>query len=206
MYRSKVVGTLELINAEGTRVCFERKLFNEAHQPPMQKAKDPACNMAHPYFLRSVDARSVETLCIDEYMWQGVGAEFLMAMLGIGDVRTLILSRGAVWSCLSALDEDPAASCHGQRFLQIHTLLIYAGRDQFDAYDCLSRPLLSIARKRKVAGYPFRFVSLFLSDAPKLEWDQVPEELWNYVERLEVVTGDDALDWDVDKYFLDGLE
>ena len=32
------------------------------------------------------------------------------------------------------------------------------------------------------------------------------EELREYVEELEVILGDDVLDWDVDKYFLDGLD
>ena len=57
-----------------------------------------------------------------------------------------------------------------------------------------------------MAGFPFRSVSLFLYANPGQARDQDLEELRTYVGELEVVTGDDALDWDVDKYFLDGLD
>ena len=43
-----------------------------------------------------------------------------------------------------------------------------------------------------------------------MAWDgdgtQTQSWLRKCVEKLEVVRGDDILDWDVDKYFLDGLD
>ena len=66
------------------------------------------------------------------------------------------------------------------------------------------RTLLIIAQRRKAAGSPFRTVSLFLLEDPGLK--QVLEELEECIERFEVTVGDNVLEWDVDKYFLDGLE
>ena len=68
------------------------------------------------------------------------------------------------------------------------------------------RPLLIVAQRRKAAGFPFKSVSLFLWASPGQARDQDLEELRTYFGELKVVTGDDALDWDVEKYFLKGLD
>ena len=68
------------------------------------------------------------------------------------------------------------------------------------------RPLLSVAEMRKEAGFPFQSVSLFLRYGLECHPAWVSKGLRRRVKRLEVVVGDDILDWDVDKYFLDGLD
>lgn len=59
-----------------------------------------------------------------------------------------------------------------------------------------------------MAGFPFKSVLLFLRGGPEWDraWQVILDRLRECVEKLEIVMGDDALDWDVDKYFLDGLE
>ena len=205
----EVAGTLELINAKGARVCSDRgDPENRWYQPFGQGGKKYPHNVAHLSFLRSLNGRSVETLCIDGYTFQdGVAVEFMKEALGSGNVKTLILSRSAVSPCLVALNnEGLSASGHSRRFLSTHTLII--GPDPYPPglRDEVLQPLLRIVQKRKVAGFPFGFVLLFLNGDPGWGWDMALEELKMCVERLEVVIGDDVLDWDVDRYFLHGLD
>ena len=48
---------------------------------------------------------------------------------------------------------------------------------------------------------------MFLLGEPDREREGGESEgLRECIERFELATGDDALDWDTDKYFLDGLE
>jgi len=201
-----VAETLELISAKGTKVCSVRAIFEEEDEEGYQQALD---NAVHLNFLRNLNGRSVEILCIDGYASQDIGAvpvEFLKEALGFGNVKTLILSRSVVGPCLSALNEDPGASDSNRWFLPINTLIIYTGQDPHDSRHKILPPLLNVARRRQVAGFPFKRVSLFLSSTSEWHWDSVLKGLKSCVGELEVVAGDDVLDWDLDKYFLDGLE
>ena len=201
---SRVAGTLELINAKGMRVCSERLCYEETLLE--DEAENHTCNMAHLDFLRSLDSRSVETLCVDGNASEDrVAAEFLEEALGFTGVKTLVLSRRATRLCLPALDEVSSAGGHGQRFLPIDTLIVYLDPEPGSFCDLILPLLLGIAQKRKAAGFPFKSVSLFLR-GDDLGWDQVSEGFRECIEELEVVTGDDVLDWDIDKYFLDGLD
>jgi len=204
-------GTLELINTKGTKVCFERMVSKEGYLLFGQENDKHAHNVAHLNLVRNLDGRSVEILCIDGCASRdvrGAAVEFLKGALGFGNVRTLILSRSAVRPCLSALDEGPGASDHGQWLLSLYTLIIHASTSRYDLYNEVLQPLLSVAWKRKVVRSPFRSVSLFLRDGPYSDWrwDGALDRLRRCVGKLEVVMGEDVLDWNVDKYFLDGLE
>ena len=201
IYGDEVTGGLELVNTEGTRVCSERIWFEGGFQPPGQGGKMHTYGAAHLNLLRHLDGQSVEILCIDWCTrWDGLVVEFLKEALGFGNVRTLILSRNAIGPCLLALDEDPGASGRSRWFSPIHTLIIHQGLDpSLYLRPELMRQLPSIARRRKAAGFPFRSVSLFLRDGPGWRWDMDMEE-------LKVAVEFDILGWDVDKYFLDGLD
>ena len=204
----EVAGTLELINTGGTMVRSERMDPEETgHRSVGHGSKRYSHNAAHLDFLRRLDHRSVEMVCIDGcVLWDQVAAEFLKEALVFGNVMTLILCRNAAGPCLSALDEDSIEDCHSQWFSPMHTLIIRPDQEPYLWYDIVLRPLLSVAQKWKVAGFPFRSVSLFLSGGQRLGWDNVLDELRTYVEKLEVVMGDEIFGWDVDEYFLDGLD
>ena len=123
-------------------------------------------------------------------------------------MRTLALSRSAVMPCLSALNQTPDVNGCGRWSLPVHTLIIRPDSDQCSVqlYEEVSEPLLRIAQKRKVAGFLLRYVSLFISDGLGSGSEAIFEDMRKCVERLEVILGDDVLDWGVDKYFLDGLD
>ena len=205
---SEVAGALELVNAKGTKVCSERMVHERIERQPYAHRGTPhPPNVAHLDFIRNLDGRSVEILCIDGYSLldvRGVAIEFLKKALGFGNVRTLILSRSAVEPCLSALNGDPGASDYSRWFLPIHNLIIYSSEEGRWPPERILQPLLSVAQRREVAGFPFESISLFFRYG--LGWDEVLDRLERCVGKLEVVIGDGALDWDVDKYFLDGLE
>ena len=78
----------------------------------------------------------------------------------------------------------------GRRSLSVHTLII---RQETHHYPWLCiqvlEPLLGIARKSKVAGFPFRSVSLFLNVDWGWGWDGVLEGLRECVEKLEIFGG-----------------
>ena len=205
---NKVVRTLELINSKGTRLCSERVEFEKTgYRPPAQGDRNYP-HTVHLDLLRNLDGRSVEVLCFDGSLWQnGEAVEFLEEVLSLGNVKTLILSRSAAEPCLSALGKDLNANGHSQWSSPIHTLIVRLGSyPPYHLHDRLLQELLCVAWKRKVAGFPFRSVSLFLKDCLGRGSEVALQELRECVERLEVVRGDDVLDWDVDKYFLDGFD
>ena len=196
----EVAGSLELINAKGTKVCSERTIDPEEGGNLSSSGYD--LNQAHLAFLSNLDGRPVEILCINGCTWRkGLAVQFLEEALALGNVRTLILSRGAVRSCLPALYEDPGVTGYRRWSSPIYTPIIRP-----DPYSEILRPLLIVAQSRKVAGFPFKSVSLFLWTSLGQARDQDLGELRTYVGELKVVTGDDALDWDADRYFLDGLD
>jgi len=209
---NEVAGMVELINAKGTKVCSHRTIFleeQEGCQQILEWNEHHAHNAMHLNILRNLDGRAVEVLCIDGHASRDVGGvpvEFLKEALGFGNVRTLILSRSAVGPCLSALNEDPGASGNSRWFVPIDTLIIYQAPHRQGLDHTFLPLLLNVARKRKVAGFPFKSVSLVLRNDLGWHWDGVLERLKDCVEKFEVVVGDDVLDWDADKYFLDGLE
>ena len=201
---------MELINAKGMRVCSERTDREEreerGYRPLVEESKNPPHNQEHLNLLRRLNSQSVETLCIDGCAQQGgVAVKFLKEALGFRNVRTLILSHGAVELCLSALNEDSDPSDHHRWLFLIHALVIHHSAPYF-MHENVLKKLLSIVQKRKVAGFPFQSISMFLEGGQRWGWDEVLEELRRYVGELDVVMGDNIFDWDVDEYFLDGLD
>jgi len=209
---NEVTGKLGLINAKGTEVCSERTASKEGrrYRTLPQGDGNDAHDVTHLDFLRNLNGISAETLCIDEYPSRDVGGatvEFLREVMGFGNVRTLILSRSAARMCLPALNEGPGASNHNPCFLSIHTLIIHTDSSISHLRLEVLHPLLGVAQKREVAGFPFKSVSLFHSEgSSRWLYGRDLDELRRCVGKLEVVIGEDALDWNLDKYFLDGLE
>ena len=203
-YGRGMAGTLELVNAKGTKVCFKRTSFEEGRRPLMQGSENHAYSVAYLNFLRSLDYQPVEVLCIDGYTsLDGAVVGFLKEMLSFGNVGTLILSKYAVEPCLPVIRLDPDPSRHSQWSSSIHTLIIRSDPDEPYLRQDILESLIITAYRRKEAGFPFRSVSLFLEDE---RYKVVLKELRKCVGKPEVVVGDDILDWDVDKYFLDGLD
>ena len=147
--------------------------------------------------------------------WEGLDAGLA---LGLGDrcgpsygnIKTLILSCTAVEPCLLALERDTGTDKNSQQFPQLQTLIIHSRSSDGSSWSDTLRTILPVARGRKVAGCPFESVSVFLQHTPGLgecegKGEEL-EELRGCVERFGLATGGDVLDWDINEYFLDGLD
>jgi len=200
--------TLEFTNNKEARVCLERTLAIGA---PCQPSPGGNINLAHLNCLKDLDARSAEILCMDGYMLptgDGPAADLVKDVLGcLGNVTTLILSHTTVEPYFLALEADTGAVNKAQGFPQIQTLIIHSFAGKDPSGTDVFRALLPTARKREAAGNPFNSVSVFVMVPERCEVkEEELEELRSCIRKFEFVTGDDVLDWDIDKYFLDRLE
>jgi hypothetical protein len=143
-------------------------------------------------------------LCLDHYRvrrGEGESATYVaQGLKGFGNVTTLILSYSAVEPCLVALEPD------NQEQLQwcstVHSLVIYSPSQLDSTGSDILHSLLRVSKKRKTAGVPFRSVTLVIPSTDLVVLSGELAALNEYIERFEFLAGDDALDWDVDKYFI----
>ena len=202
-----VDGAVELIDASNRRVLLEAYIG--------RRLLDDIKGIHYVNYLINLDASTVELLCVEgPDPWElGYAKEVLFCLKGI---RTLVLSDLVVASYIMALDpesgEDEDASIDFWLCPELAVLVVHAREfsDQFG--EDILESLPGVARRRKDAGMPFKSISLFISRS----WDEytygpmescvVLERLRSCVEKLEIIMGDDAMDWDMDDYFFDGLE
>ena len=211
-----VFGALELINGHGARVCLEREMrVSDTYQRTyVRDLMDDDMKLGLLNCLKVLRTHSVEILCIEvDDLWDDEAPAIdavREALVRFGDIKTLILSCAAVRPCLLALERETGPDKDGQQFPQLQTLVIHSRYQDGPSWIDTLRTILPVARGRKVAGCPFESVSVFLQDAPSLrECEGKVEELEGLrrcVKRFGLTTGDDVSDWDIDEFFLDGLE
>ena len=206
-----ITGTLELIGAKGVKVSSERTVCRSSGEYVTYDES----NLAHMGCLRDLDTRAVEIICLEGYrLWDDQGqfvVDDVRKMLGrLPSLTTLILSLTTVEPCLLVLDIDPDAESRLRYSPSVHTLVIHSGFYRGVWPDKL-HTLLTVARRRKAAGTPFNSVSLFLLEDPLFRSGdprsrRILDQLRACVGEFEVTVGDDVLGWDVDRYFLAGLD
>jgi hypothetical protein len=202
-----VEGMVEIIDAAHRRVRSKQQVV--LRDVTWDEVLTSAINPLFPGFLKDLDVRFIEVLCVEELaLWFYEEGDRVEEVLGhLKNIRTLILSDSAVDPFLCALART--TDVNGWRCLKLDTLAIYSKRGDPAGEDILST-LHHVARRREAAGFPLRTVSVFLgwTRNPKhLEWmGSDLEELRRYIGTFKLVMGDDALDWNVDDYFLDGLD
>ena len=207
-----VEGMVEVIDAAHRRVRSTRRVVLGV--VTWDEALIDAINPLYPRFLEGLDAKSIEVLCVEELaLWfYEEGCRVRGALGHLEHIRTLILSDSAVCPYLWALAPTEATDMSGWQCLKLETLVIRSlnGRD-YSGGEILSA-LSLLARRREEAGIPLRTVSLFLRWTPhpnQFRWMKDLEELRRCVGTFESVMEDVAdalLDWNVDNYFLDGLD
>ena len=211
---SSVLGTLQLINDQGSRVCLEREMYVSVtyQRTSVQDLMDDSLKFGLLSCLKDLDTPSIEILCIEaDESWddEAPAVDAVKEVPGrLGGVKTLVLSHAAVKPCLLALERD-AGTENGQGFPQVQTLVVHSRSSHDPSGIDVLRALLPVARRRKAASHPFKSVSVFLEDTTKLggrkgEGEELVE-LRRCIEKFRLATGDDVLDWDIDGYFLDGL-
>ena len=195
---------MEIVNGQGILLSFRKTItLGEAvfKLDPWAIIEDEI-NPPNLCALRPVNTGSPMVLCLDRYnLRRGIrgSTHISQGLEDLGNVTTLILSNSTVEPGLAALEleDEEEPQCHST----VHSLVIYSITPFLSAQSDIPQYLLRISRKRKIAGTPFRSVTLAICSAITVPPDDLAA-LNHYIERFELLTGDDVLDWDVDKYFI----
>ena len=176
--KNKISHTLVSINDKGTQFTAKMGFKNVGLIPLVAEIEDAKIEPSIP---------GIEVLCID--------CTGCLPLERFSSLTTLALSGSSGFSQLEFLAELGDPYTHRN----LHTLALYTEQDEWspDPMTCL----LTIAKSRAQAGLPLRTITVA---SPELAPgnSEILEEVRGYVERLELLLGDDALDWDIDKYFL----
>ena len=210
-----VEGMVEVI--DGTHRRF-RSAQGVSLEDATSAWKEVFANIIHPLYLNSIkglDARLIEILCIEELaLWSHEEWRRAEGVLGhLENLRTLILHNSAMVPYLQALVPAMVKDISKWRCPKLDTLVIRTRYlDPGEGVTLLTNMLFKLCRvveERKLAGFPLRSVSVFLCNT----WEQLEsseEELREFIKTFtgtfELVVGDGALDWNVDDYFLEGLD
>jgi hypothetical protein len=167
-------------------------------------------------YLKTLETHTIEVLCVEvPIMWGYDQADEVLSSMG--GVRTFVLSNSDIEPYLLPLDPEHGYDSDGSmpdpvqwRCQVLEHLVIYEDLSNAAGEDIM-RFLPGLAERRKAAGRPFKSVTMF-SRSP---WSNARfgpmgscrplEKLRKCVGKLEVVVGDDVLDWSVDDYFFGGL-
>ncbi|KAF9649260.1 hypothetical protein BDM02DRAFT_3114015 [Thelephora ganbajun] len=140
----------------------------------------------------------VEILCLEG---RGDLGDFVTPTV-FSNINTLILSDVAIPSWFLPSSMHPWDN--HQRPGAVRTLILHFQQLQPRNVDAVET-LMQLAQYQKMKGCPFEVLHLTFTDP---EWSLLEElcVLSGCVRQLDVFAGDNALDWKVDRYFLNGLE
>jgi len=194
---------MELVNGQGSLLSFQKNLLLEGLDRDPRTIVDDI-NSGNLCTLSSIKNGSVTVLCLDNYQLQRCEGDpetcVAQALYDLENVATLILSNSAVEPCLAALEPDNKE--RRQWCSTIHSLVIHSPSQIDLTGSDILQSLLRVAKKRKIAKAPFRSVTLAISSTDLVVSPGELAALSEYIEQFEFLVGDDAMDWDVDKYFI----
>jgi len=195
---------MEIVNVQGTLLSFQKTILPGGLNRDPWAIIDDEINSGNLCALAPVKTGSPMVLCLDNYQLQrGEGESATCVAQGLHDLKnvtTLILSNSAVEPCLAVLEPD-----NGERLQwcsTVHSLVIHSPSQLDLTGSDILQSLLRVAKKRKIAKAPFRSVTLAIPSTNLVVSPGELAALSEYIERFEFLAGDDALDWDVDKYFI----
>ena len=205
--------TIELIDVRGTRARLMRNLGRTRFDGILDHS---IVDGLYVTYLKGLDTFTVDVFCVGgPAPWSFGSAQEVLSHLG--GIRTLVLSGAVVMSYLEALspepDEDAEEDSNTDGWLcpRLSVLVIHVQNFFYYNNGDIMELLVGAAQRRKEAGIPFKFVSMFISTSwdeyeyGPLESSPVLELLRGSVEKIELAFGDDVMDWDIDNFFFDGL-
>jgi len=176
---------LEIVTGQGTLISFRKTVLLEGLDRDPWAIINEDINPRNLCTLRFVKAGSPTILFLDNYQLRPVEGDSAIyiarGLLDLGNVTTLILFNSAIEPCLTALEPDNREKIRWCS--TVHTLVIRSPTHLALAAADVLQSLLRVAKSLAVS----------------------PEELAalnECIERFELLAGDDALDWDVDRYFI----
>ena len=180
---------IELVNSTHRAISLDRVSYY---------SDEPSCFSYQGFsgILEGVEIGSVQTLCFKRYP---VDTDFTppnvtpvsiaQELRKFRNLKTLVLIE-----CDIVLSLDGASSCP-----TIDTLVVYS-RHHPSLFHVNGAQVQEFAASRKKAGYPLKAVTLVFPSAKA--HPSGLEKLMDCVGWVKVVSGDDALDWDMGKYLL----
>jgi len=174
--------TFDFIGAGGTRFTAITEFVNYAID---------LSDEGHTNLRVGLTMSGIEVLCLYGHKY--------VSLESYKSLTTLIISGPVVHLYLRSLEESELRdACES-----LHTFVLFVPPDPF--MSSLVRRLLNISHARAKAGLPFRTVTFAHPFELAPDDLKVLEGLRGCVGRVELLLGDDTLDWNLDKYFLNGL-
>ena len=195
--------TIETINGQGAILSLQAAvlLVSSEPRPDWWTAPRDALTSLGLCVLQVFSTGSPLVLCLDNYqLGDEASTSVVQALYDLEKVTTLILCDSTVEPCLVALEPDNREKlvwCS-----TVHSLVIYSPSQLDSTGSDVLQSLLRVSKKRKMAGAPFRSVTLVIPSGTLVVSSGELAALDEYIERFEFLTGDDAMDWDVDRYFI----
>lgn len=197
---------VKLVRSNNTITSFDRR--SDTLPNPSDYSPDRSL-----VFLNKIETSSVETMCFYRFpecdesaMFQITRKHIFQGLQKLHNLKTLILSE-----CDSTLFFDALLPC--ERWCPtVDTLVIQSDQVSLNFgpgwYDLIDR-VQEVARLRSEAGSHLKTLILVFRGTGACSMEGTLrkrraelEQLRNYVGWLEVVAGDEALTWDINKYFL----
>ena len=204
-------GAVELIDDENNHRVYVVTNMNPCGQDPDQAVSNQITIASYASFLRGLGANTVDVLFVEgSFPWSPSRADDVLSFLG-ETCKKLVLSGSVAAHYLRALAPEPIGNIDESevdwRCPTLTELVVYA-HNRIDPDDTdISSLLPQITKRRKVADMPIRTISLFVHDPQGESLENLPEQLCKSgVEHVKVVKGVDALSWDIDSDFFDGLD
>lgn len=197
---------MEIVNGRGTLLSFRGDVLlgGRGTEHDTWAIICEEINAANLRALRLIDTGSPMVLRLDGCELRrsegGSVTNQVQDLANLGNITTLLLSDSAVEPCLAALEMDDQEGFQWRS--AVRSLVIYPSPRLCLAWPDTLQSLLRVSNKRKRTGTPFRSVTLVIRSTVL---EVTPGELAalnESIERFEFLAGDDALDWDFDKYFI----
>jgi len=195
--RDAIGPAIEIVNGQGIILSFQKTIL----MGRLGVGRDPwaiindELNPTNLCALKVVNTGSPVVLCLDEYQLRREESEaatyVAQALDNLGNVTILILSNSAVEPCLGALELGNREEL--QWCSTVHSLLVYSPFHIDLTGSDILQSLLRVSRGRKIAGAPFRSVTLAIPSRDLVVSSGDLAEPNEYIERFEFLTGDDAL-------------
>ena len=206
-----VEGTVEIIEVGPINKQFRLTQQVILDDIAWETALGDAINPLFPDLVEGINRNLVEMLCVEEgALWFGERRRCVEEVLDhLENIKTLIICDSAIGPFLETLAPAEAVGTDGLRCPKLESLVVYT-KSGDPAGGEIIEPIFRVARKRNEAGFPFGSISVF---SPRLEnlagdpdgIESGVEESRKWIDSFKLVTGKDAMDWNVDDYFLDGL-
>jgi len=175
--------TLDSVNDRGARFTAITEFTNFAVTVNPQWSE-------HPKDIRIEHSLpGVEVLCIGGYRY--------VPIANFRSLTTLILSGSIIHLYLELLAGPQGRYVYGS----LRRLVLFVVRSRFAPTPVSHLP--NVARMRAEAGLPLKVVTFASPSALSATDLRLLGELRAYVERVDLLLGNDALDWNLDKYYLD---